>query len=94
MIDQFQHFIFRVGLEKDLFSKRLFFTYQALGCSISDDINTTIQNNNYLSFSEFICGLAACDPQTAHGDASGEARCRYIFRYYDRVRFYFTTPYT
>ena len=72
----------------------IFFAYQALGCSISNDINTTTQNNNYLSFSEFICGLAACDPQTPHGDASGEARCRYIFRYYDGVRFYFTTAYT
>ena len=77
-----------------LFKNNDFFAYQALGCSISNDINTTTQNNNYLSFSEFICGLAACDPQTPHGDASGEARCRYIFRYYDGVRFYFTTAYT
>ena len=63
------------------------FLQETFGSSVSDDINTSVQNNNYLSFSEFICGLAACEPQTPHGDAPGEARCRYIFRYYDKVKY-------
>ena len=34
---------------------------------------------------EMVCGLCACEPGTPHGDNAGEARCRYIFRYYNRV---------
>jgi len=37
----------------------------------------------YLSFHEFLLGLAAMDKQTHHGGHSGELRCGYIFRYYD-----------
>jgi hypothetical protein len=37
----------------------------------------------YLSYPELICGLSACEPNTPHGDSSGEARCRYIFRFYN-----------
>ena len=32
-----------------------------------------------------VCGLCACEPGTPHGDSAGEARCRYIFRYYNRA---------
>ena len=32
-----------------------------------------------------VCGLCACEPGTPHGDNAGEARCRYIFRYYNRA---------
>lgn len=31
-----------------------------------------------------LCALACLEPATAHGDVSGEMRCRYIFRFYDR----------
>ena len=37
-------------------------------------------NMGYVSYPEFISGLAACEPTTPHGDICGEARCRYIFR--------------
>lgn len=37
---------------------------------------------NFLSFSEVLCGLCALEPDTPHGDQAGEARCRYIFRFY------------
>ena len=40
----------------------------------------TTGNEKYLSYPELISGLAACEPCTPHGDLSGEARCRYIFR--------------
>ena len=56
--------------------------------SFPDENVTFVQSNKFLSFSEFICGLAACEPQTPHGDAPGEARCRYIFRFYDKVWYY------
>ena len=39
---------------------------------------------NYLD-QEMVCGLCACEPGTPHGDSAGEARCRYIFRYYNRA---------
>ena len=32
-----------------------------------------------------VCGLCACEPGTPHGDSAGEARCRYIYRYYNRA---------
>ena len=35
-----------------------------------------------LSFSEFLLGLAALEPNTQHGGTPAEQRCRYIFRYY------------
>ncbi|XP_059091755.1 uncharacterized protein LOC131887219 [Tigriopus californicus] len=38
----------------------------------------------YLSYSELICGLAACEPHVPHGDQTGESRTRYIFRFYCR----------
>lgn len=38
---------------------------------------------SYLSFHEFLLGLAAMDKQTHHGGHPGELRCGYIFRYYD-----------
>ena len=28
-----------------------------------------------------MCGLAACEPLTPHGDLAGETRCRLIFRW-------------
>ena len=40
----------------------------------------------YISYPEFLSGLAACEPTTPHGDICGEVRCRYIFRYYDKNR--------
>jgi hypothetical protein len=40
--------------------------------------------NKYLSYPEFISGLAATEQLTPHGDVCGEARCRYIFRFYDK----------
>ncbi len=39
---------------------------------------------NYLSFHEFLLGLAAMDKNTAHGGHAGELRCGYIFRYYNK----------
>lgn len=38
---------------------------------------------SYLSFHEFLLGLAAMDKTTHHGGHPGELRCGYIFRYYD-----------
>ncbi len=38
----------------------------------------------FLSYPEFISGLAACEPNTPHGDSCGEIRCRYIFKFYDK----------
>ena len=40
---------------------------------------------NYLTFVEYLLGLAALDPNTQHGGVPAEQRCRYIFRYYNRV---------
>ncbi|KAJ8985300.1 hypothetical protein NQ317_007087 [Molorchus minor] len=43
------------------------------------------QNNRYgLSFREFIYFLATVDPNTVHGGAAAEIRCKYMFRYYDK----------
>lgn len=39
--------------------------------------------SGYLSFSNFILGLAAMEPCTTHGGPPAEQRCRFIFRYYD-----------
>ncbi|RWS15574.1 Calcineurin-like protein phosphoesterase [Dinothrombium tinctorium] len=37
----------------------------------------------YISFHEFLLGLAALDKNTYHGGHPGELRCGYIFRFYD-----------
>jgi hypothetical protein len=36
-----------------------------------------------LSFRDFVVAVAATAPSTQHGGPCGEARCRYIFRFYD-----------
>ncbi|CAG0920710.1 unnamed protein product [Notodromas monacha] len=36
-----------------------------------------------LSFRDFVVAVAATAPSAQHGGPCGEARCRYIFRYYD-----------
>jgi len=38
---------------------------------------------NYLTFLDYLLGLAALDPNTQHGGIPAEQRCRYIFRYYN-----------
>jgi hypothetical protein len=38
---------------------------------------------NYLTFIDYLLGLAALDPNTQHGGVPAEQRCRYIFRYYN-----------
>lgn len=38
---------------------------------------------NYLTFIDYLLGLAALDPSTQHGGLPAEQRCRYIFRYYN-----------
>jgi hypothetical protein len=38
---------------------------------------------NYLTYIDYLLGLAALDPNTQHGGIPAEQRCRYIFRYYN-----------
>ncbi|CAF2381309.1 unnamed protein product [Rotaria sp. Silwood2] len=38
---------------------------------------------NYLTYLDYLLGLAALDPNTQHGGVPAEQRCRYIFRYYN-----------
>ena len=38
---------------------------------------------SYLTFADYLLGLAALDPNTQHGGVPAEQRCRYIFRYYN-----------
>jgi hypothetical protein len=38
---------------------------------------------NYLTFVDYLLGLAALDPNTQHGSVPAEQRCRFIFRYYN-----------
>ncbi|CAF2583062.1 unnamed protein product [Rotaria sp. Silwood2] len=40
------------------------------------------QKNSYLTYLDYLVGLAAMDPNTSHGGAPAELRCRYIFRFY------------
>ncbi|CAF1408695.1 unnamed protein product [Adineta ricciae] len=40
------------------------------------------QQKSYLTYSDYLLGLAAMDPSTSHG-APAEQRCRYIFRFYN-----------
>ncbi|XP_077995902.1 uncharacterized protein LOC144449262 [Glandiceps talaboti] len=42
-----------------------------------------IHNKQYLTFHEFLYGIAAMQPHTPHGGPPAEQRCKYIFRYYD-----------
>jgi Ca2+-binding EF-hand superfamily protein len=41
------------------------------------------QQKSYLTYSDYLIGLAAMDPSTSHGGAPAEQRCRYIFRFYN-----------
>ena len=38
---------------------------------------------SYLTYLDYVLGLAALDPNTQHGGVPAEQRCRYIFRYYN-----------
>lgn len=40
-----------------------------------------LSNRCGLSFRELLYLLAASDPNTSHGGAAAEVRCRYMFRY-------------
>lgn len=44
-----------------------------------------ITQKNYLTFLDYLLGLAALDPNTQHGGIPAEQRCRYIFRYYNKT---------
>ena len=39
---------------------------------------------HFITGTAIILGLAACEPITPHGDLCGEARCKYIFKFYDK----------
>ncbi|CAF4714426.1 unnamed protein product, partial [Rotaria magnacalcarata] len=41
------------------------------------------QKNSYLTYTDYLIGLAAMDPNTSHGGTPAELRCRYIFRFYN-----------
>ncbi|CAF0923874.1 unnamed protein product, partial [Didymodactylos carnosus] len=41
------------------------------------------QQKSYLTYLDYLLGLAAMDPNTSHGGAPAEQRCRYIFRFYN-----------
>ncbi|CAF0754187.1 unnamed protein product [Rotaria sordida] len=41
------------------------------------------QKTSYLTYLDYLLGLAAMDPNTSHGGAPAELRCRYIFRFYN-----------
>ena len=43
-----------------------------------------LTQRNYLTFIDYLLGLAALDPNTQHGGIPAEQRCRYIFRYYNQ----------
>ena len=42
-----------------------------------------LTQRNYLTFHDYLLGLAAMDPNTQHGGLPAEQRCRYIFRFYN-----------
>ncbi|CAH1962667.1 unnamed protein product [Acanthoscelides obtectus] len=52
--------------------------------AISLFTSADIKNRYGLSFREFLYFLATVDPNTSHGGAAAEIRCRFMFRYYDR----------
>jgi Ca2+-binding EF-hand superfamily protein len=41
------------------------------------------QQNFYLTYTDYLLGLAAMDFNTSHGGGPAELRCRYIFRFYN-----------
>lgn len=45
-----------------------------------------VSSRTGINFRDFIMFLAATEPETPHGSGSGEIRCQYIFRYYDKNR--------
>ncbi|XP_033099531.1 serine/threonine-protein phosphatase BSL1 homolog [Anneissia japonica] len=46
----------------------------------------SVKKLGYLTPREFLLGVAAMQPDTAHGGVPAEIRCRYIFRFYDANR--------
>ena len=76
---QFRGFFQDFGWPLDSISK-LFKCFQnktsSMGCSSS---------NFYLSFSDFLSGIAALEPETHHGGVPGKVRSTLIFRYYSSV---------
>ena len=67
--DTFKELIVRKGLE----SSRVMDYFRAFDAT----------QRNYLTFLDYLLGLAALDPNTQHGGVPAEQRCRYIFRYYN-----------
>ena len=43
-----------------------------------------ISDRSMLSYKDFLYGVAAMEPSTPHGSLTGEIRCRYIFRFYNK----------
>ena len=70
---QFEELMQMIGWKKDAIPD-LFQAFKSKSSAIRD----------FMSYPEFISGLAACEPATPHGDLCGEARCKYIFRFYDK----------
>lgn len=69
---QFDKFISELGWKKDDWP----------GLFPCVDISSRLGVN----FRDFILFLAATEPETPHGSGSGEIRCQYIFKYYDKNR--------
>ena len=70
---QFEELMLKIGWDKNQIPD-LFHAFKSKSSN----------NKDFLSYPEFISGLAACEPETPHGDLCGEARCKYIFRFYDK----------
>ncbi len=91
--DQFIDIMLKFGWEKSSLADLFRYVFSKIGkrelypLSHPDrcfKVKTDNGNRNFLSYPEFITGLAACEQLTPHGEFCGEARCRYIFRYYDK----------
>lgn len=66
-LESFKCYMAKYGFEKN--DNRLFMLFRAFNYN----------NNGFLSFHELLIGLATVEPNTMHG----EARVRFIFRYYN-----------
>ncbi|CAF1349139.1 unnamed protein product [Didymodactylos carnosus] len=60
-------------VRKDVEINRLNDYFRAFDCS----------QRSYLTFVDYLLGMAAMDPTTQHGGVPAEQRCRYIFRLYN-----------
>jgi Ca2+-binding EF-hand superfamily protein len=77
----FHDYIVKIGWKSPFDEEETDFSNRLFNSFLSDR-----NENNRLSFSDFLVGMACFEPTVNHGGATGQPRLNSIFRFYDSTR--------